>query len=262
MSKTLLAVGPWIECGKVITSALANRWSVLHTLLFEDISVAMEKARVDLILLAGCSSRRGWEGLARGAWEVCRDAPVVALGSDSSQDSLVSALVGTAPHEGEGAAAGGDSDPFASVMEGLRCSRVSPTLRLFEPGPGGASSGIRRALDFIERHYAEPITLADAAREASYSRCHFSKVFKEQSGASFVSYLARVRVRHASRLLVRTSLPVTTVALEVGFNDLSHFERVFRAAHQLSPTKFRAQSKNMATGSKNPPSFLPVAVTS
>jgi AraC-like DNA-binding protein len=57
-------------------------------------------------------------------------------------------------------------------------------------------------------------------------------------------------------------MPVTSVALEVGFNDLSHFERVFRAAHQRSPTKFRAEAKEMPHVEKYPPSLSPLAVTS
>lgn len=258
MTRTLLAVGPWRECGKVVVSAMTNRWSVLYTLLFEDIPTALGRMRVDLILLAGCSTRGGWEPFARGAWEISSDTPVVALGSNAGQDALVSALVGTSPWAvDEGAA------DEAEMHGRFRCSDVSPTLRLYEPrADTSCSEGVRRALDFIEERYAEPITLADAAREAAYSRCHFSKVFKQQLGTCFVSYLSRVRIRRAEELLARTEMPVTTVALEVGFNDLSHFERVFRTAHKLSPTKFRAESKKIPYGQKYPPSLAPLGVTS
>jgi AraC-like DNA-binding protein len=60
---------------------------------------------------------------------------------------------------------------------------------------------IRAALEFIDLNHAEPITLDDAARVATYSRCHFSKTFKEQVGMGFVAYLTSVRVAHAKRLL-------------------------------------------------------------
>ncbi len=275
MSRTLLAVGPWRECGKIVVSAMTNRWSVLYTLLFEDIPTALGRMRVDLILLSGCSTRRGWEGVAHGAWEICRDTPVVALGSNTGQDALVSALVGTAapwPVEGRAAGAGDAGETSAEAGEAalpaemhgrFRCSAVSPTLRLYEPQANAVySPGVSRALDLIEDRYAEPITLADAARAAAYSRCHFSKVFKEQLGTCFVSYLGRVRIRRAAELLARTEMPVTSVALEVGFNDLSHFERVFRAALKRSPSKYRAESKKMPHAEKYPPSLSPRAVTS
>jgi AraC-like DNA-binding protein len=257
MSRTLLAVGPWSECGKIVVSAMANRWSVLYTLLFEDIPTALGRMRVDLILLSGCSSRRGWERIARGAWEICSDTPVVALGANSGQDALVSALVGSALLDGDS----GTHLPV-EMKEGFSCSEVSPTLRLYEPKSAAAGPGISRALELIEERYAEPLTLSDAARAARYSRCHFSKIFREQLGVCFVSYLGRVRVRRAAELLARTEMPVTTVALEVGFNDLSHFERVFRTTYRRSPSKFRAESKKMPHGEQYPPSLSPPAVTS
>src|SRR5215216_4383086 len=106
MPRTLLAVGPWRECGKIVASAMANRWSVLYTLLFEDIPEALGRMRVDLILLSGCSSRLGWETAARGAWELCGDTTVVALGAVTGQDALVSALVGGAGLPAAGSAEG------------------------------------------------------------------------------------------------------------------------------------------------------------
>lgn len=257
MPKTLLAVGPWRECGKIVASAMANRWSVLYTLLFEDIPTALRMAPVDLILLSGCSTRLGWEGVARGAWEICRDTPVVALGAGTGQDALVSALVG-------GAAGGGVAGPRApeEVEKEFNCSAVSPTLKLYEPKSAAAGPGIGRALELIEERYSESITLDDAARAAGYSRCHFSKVFRERLGVCFVSYLGRVRLRRAAELLSRTEMPVTRVALEVGFNDLSHFERVFRAAYRHSPRKFRGESKKLPQAEKYPPSFPAPPVTS
>jgi len=290
-SRTLLAVGPWRECARVVASAIANQWSVLHTLLFEDVAAALERTRVDLILLAGCSTREGWEGAARGAWKVCRDTPVVALGSNSGQDTLVCALVGSARPVADGAATSdagrgaakdregaarravsrvGDRDgdegerprSFEDVPGLFRCSEVSPTLRLFEPMAAGVCAGVARALEFIEVSYAEPISLADAAGAARLSRCHFSKVFKEQLGVCFVSYLSGVRVRAAAELLERTEMSVTSIAFAVGFNDLSHFERVFRSIQHKSPSRLRAESKEMPGGEKYPPSLPALAVTS
>lgn len=266
MAGTLLAVGPWRECGKIISSAMGNRWCVLHTLFFEDIPTALARMKVDLILLSGCATQSGWEGVASDVWAVRGDVPVVALGSNAGQDSLVSALIGTYPASDgdarQGRSAEEEKVPRAGMTGDFHCSEVSPTLRLLEPRTSGVCTGIRRAVEFIELHYAEPLTLADAANAASYSRCHFSKVFKQQLGMCFVSYLSRLRIRRATQLLARTDMPVTEVALEVGFNDLSHFERVFRAAHRVSPSKFRTRTKNMPDAAKDMPSFLPRPVTS
>ncbi|HZI18163.1 MAG TPA: AraC family transcriptional regulator [Pyrinomonadaceae bacterium] len=272
MSKTLLAVGHWGECWKIISAAVANRWSVLHTLLSADIPAALGARPVSLILLAGCPGREGWEAAARDAWTLRRDTPVVALGDGPSQDSLVSALVGPEiPAESAGQVeARGDTGwsaagaPWRGRGGGreVRRSRLTSTLTLFEPRTAGASSGIRLAVEFIESHFAEPISLDDAARVASYSRCHFSKLFREQTGLGFVACLTRVRLRRAAELLARTELPVTEVALEAGFNDLSHFERVFRAEHRRSPTAFRRLAKNLPPAPKHPPSLSPATLPS
>lgn len=268
MLRTLLTVGSWRECGKIIASAMSNRWSVLHTLLFEDIPPALGKMKVDLILLSGCSSRSGWESAVWGAWAVCQDTPVVVLGSNFVQDTLISALIGgpvTVKNDATKScleAESAETSSLSGVADSYRRSELSPTLTLLEPYTRAISYGIERALDYIEAHYTEPISLSDAAASASYSRCHFSKLFREQLGICFVSYLAHVRVRHAKELLARTSMSVTDVSLEVGFNDLSHFERVFRAIQHQSPSKFRLISKKMPDGAKNLPSFFSHAVTS
>lgn len=262
MPRTLLAVGPWRECGKVVASAMANRWNVLYTLLFEDIPEALGRMRVDLILLSGCPPRLVWETAARGVWEICGETPVVALGAGPGQDALVSAFVGGAALDGVGGVDAGGARPPEGPGEGFLCSEVSPTLKLYEPRSKDAGPGVGRALALIEERYGETITLDDAARAAGYSRCHFSKLFRERVGVCFVIYLGRVRLRRAAELLARTEMPVTGVALEVGFNDLSHFERAFRKAFRRSPSKFRAESKEMPHAEKYPPSFSARPVTS
>lgn len=263
MNRILLAVGPWEECGKIIASAMANRWSILHTLLFEAIPEALERVEVDMILLAGRSSKTGWEDAVLAIWSVSYAMPIVALGSDESQDSLVSALVGTPVPVWVEATNGADSRETYSlegVAGSFHRSVLSPSLTLFEPDSNRMCGGVRHAVEFIENHYAQQITLSDVAAAAAYSRCHFSRLFKEQLGICFVSYLSRVRIRHAADLLTRSDMTVTEVALEVGFNDLSHFERVFRATQGVSPTKYRLKTKNMQRGYKNPPSLTPAPV--
>src|SRR5205085_230647 len=141
---------------------------------------------IDLILLTGCSSRGGWERAAHGAWDICRDTPVVALGSNASQDSVVSALVGASEPAFDCLPDSfGDAGRETISFGGFACSFkrlvLTPTLTLFEPRASTVGAGVGRALEYIEAHFAEPLTLTDVALVAAYSRCHFSKVFKEQT---------------------------------------------------------------------------------
>ena len=265
MTRTLLAVGGWQECGQLIASAITNGWRVVHTLLLEDIVTALEKTNVDLVLLSGCESIAGWEQTVRRIWVTGNHTPVLAIASVCSEDLLVRALIGTfrsaihatpeyPGHDGR------SWRPLNAPPRNLIRKALTPTITLLERNPNSIAAGVLRALDFIEGHYHEPLTLADAASAAFYSKCHFCKLFKEQIGMSFVSYLSHVRIDNAINLLTLSDKAITVIAYEVGFNDLSHFERVFRTIQNESPSQFRRRTKDSQSGYQYPPSRVATAM--
>jgi YesN/AraC family two-component response regulator len=120
-----------------------------------------------------------------------------------------------------------------------------------EPAPPAAGGGtenrarpvhpnIRRALAFMSEHFAEPISLANVAREAGLSRFHFCRLFHHEIGVPFHEHLHDLRVHRAKTLLADRYLRVSEVAYAVGFNDLSHFDRTFRKMVGRSPSEYRA----------------------
>jgi AraC-like DNA-binding protein len=100
---------------------------------------------------------------------------------------------------------------------------------------------LTRALDFIEAHYAEPLTLPAVAQAAGLSVSRLAHVFKAQVGMSFTAYLNMIRVKWAEYCLTNSQLRVSETAFQVGFGNLSHFNHVFRKATGLSPTQYRRQ---------------------
>jgi AraC-like DNA-binding protein len=104
---------------------------------------------------------------------------------------------------------------------------------------GRAGPQIRRAICFMLNHYQSSLTLKDLAREACLSPCYFCRLFKNQMGTSCTKYLSLLRVREAARLLIGSDLSVTEICYRVGFNDLTHFERVFKGHVQSTPSGFR-----------------------
>jgi AraC-like DNA-binding protein len=84
-----------------------------------------------------------------------------------------------------------------------------------------------------------PHTLAELARIAGLSPYHFLRTFKEVTGVTPHQWLLRTRLREAARRLAIGRDPVTTIALDVGFEDLSNFMRSFRAEFGLSPRRWR-----------------------
>jgi AraC family transcriptional regulator len=100
----------------------------------------------------------------------------------------------------------------------------------------------RRAVDaalWIDARSTKSIDLAQAAREAGLSPFHFLRLFSRVLGVTPHQYLVRARLRHAARLLAEEDLPITDVAYDVGFGDLSNFVRTFHRAAGLSPRAFR-----------------------
>lgn len=111
----------------------------------------------------------------------------------------------------------------------------------------------RRAVEaalWLEAHAAERVGLEDVAREAGASPFHFLRSFKRATGVTPYQYLLRLRLRRAARLLAEGAMPVTHVALEAGFQDLSNFVRTFRRAAGVSPARFSKLARGRAANVK------------
>jgi AraC-like DNA-binding protein len=75
------------------------------------------------------------------------------------------------------------------------------------------------------------------------STFYFCKMFKKATGLTFTDYLGRIRVEKAKNLLLNPHLRVSEIAYTVGFQSLTHFNRVFRKLTGESPTDFRVKLK-------------------
>lgn len=98
---------------------------------------------------------------------------------------------------------------------------------------------ITRAKEFIEQRKSDPISLTEVARALNVSTFYFCKLFKKATGLNFTEYLSRVRIEKAKNLLLNPNLRVSEIAYEVGFQSLTHFNRVFLRIVGRSPTAFR-----------------------
>jgi AraC-like DNA-binding protein/ligand-binding sensor protein len=98
---------------------------------------------------------------------------------------------------------------------------------------------VRRAKAYIAGHQADPVDLGEVARAMHVSPFYFCKVFKKATGLTFTEYLGRARVEKAKGLLGNPHLRVSEIAYTVGFQSLTHFNRVFHKVTGESPTGFR-----------------------
>ena len=91
------------------------------------------------------------------------------------------------------------------------------------------------------QHQSEDISLGQVAKAVSTSTFYFCKMFKKVTGINFTDYVSRVRVENAKNLLLNPNLRVSEIAYEVGFQSLTHFNRVFKKVIGRSPTEYRRQ---------------------
>jgi AraC-like DNA-binding protein len=96
-----------------------------------------------------------------------------------------------------------------------------------------------RARAYLHDHHAEPLTLAQLAREAGVSRFHFLRLYRQAFGATPRAYLTRVRLARAKELLAGDSASVTDVCLEVGFSSLGSFSTLFAERFGCPPSAWR-----------------------
>jgi AraC-like DNA-binding protein len=98
---------------------------------------------------------------------------------------------------------------------------------------------VRRARAYIACHHEDPVSLEEVAKAMHVSTFYFCKMFKKATGLTFTDYLGRIRIEKAKLLLLSPHLRVSEIAYMVGFQSLTHFNRVFRNLTGESPSHFR-----------------------
>ena len=99
---------------------------------------------------------------------------------------------------------------------------------------------VEEALKYLETQYgSESITIQTVADYLGIDRSYLHRLFKKAVGASPQEYLLDLRIRKACSLLKQTELPVTIIALSVGYEDTLYFSRLFKRKKGVSPSDYR-----------------------
>jgi AraC-like DNA-binding protein len=116
------------------------------------------------------------------------------------------------------------------VPEEADCiSRIGSTVRLDQ------------LCRYLDTHFDEPLRLDDLARRTGLQKNYLCRAFKAYTGQTLVNYILQQRLGQAMLLLRQTGCSVMEIALESGFNDLPHFNRIFRREVEMTPREYRRQ---------------------
>lgn len=98
---------------------------------------------------------------------------------------------------------------------------------------------MKLVIKYIENNYMNKITIEDMAKELHISESHFMKFFKNTMGTTFTEYLNDYRLTMAGRLLLSSGDSILNIAAEVGFDNLSYFNRQFKKHYYVTPREYR-----------------------
>ena len=112
---------------------------------------------------------------------------------------------------------------------------------ILENAANGTNTTEKEMITYIRQNYTREISLQEFGMQFHLSEKYLSRYFKQHFHLTLTQYLMHLRLTHACHLLESTSLPVTEVALQSGFPNVSHFIRCFHRTYQMSPLQYRKQ---------------------
>jgi len=122
------------------------------------------------------------------------------------------------------------------VIQSEACRLMVMLFRLrWEEQDERTENRVGAVLSRVQDTFFEPWSLSKAANEAGLSRRRFSQLAKEKTGQTFVEYITQLRIERAGDLLKQGDHTIVGAAFSSGFNDLSHFYRIFRKYHHQPP---------------------------
>lgn len=102
------------------------------------------------------------------------------------------------------------------------------------------SGVLKTALDYIQKHVSEPLTVGDIAAACGYSETYMMKLFKKMTGSTCVEYVNAYRLKECAERLLNSKNKILDIAYEFGFNNISYFNLQFKKVYGMTPKEYRA----------------------
>ena len=139
-------------------------------------------------------------------------------------------------------AASSRRDSFCQMAQELLTKAVR--MRQENLGAIRHSHVISRAEEYVAQHYCDQnLSLISVAKHVGMSPAHFSTIFSQIVGKTFISYLTSMRIDRAKELLAGTDMRLSMIAMEIGYNEPNYFSHVFRKLEGITPKEYRAAAQ-------------------
>ena len=130
--------------------------------------------------------------------------------------------------------------PYDAILRGYTLSIVGKLLSALPmtEKPVGTDA-LQAVLSYISEHYTEPIRRKDVAKAVGYNESYISHLFADSLNTTLTDYITTLRLNEAQHLLKETNLPVSRIAMSLGFASLRCFNRIFAREVAMTPTAYR-----------------------
>lgn len=108
---------------------------------------------------------------------------------------------------------------------------------------GEAQEYIRQTLHYLEKHFAEPITIPQIAENVNINPIYLNKLFKLSTGKTLSEYLNYYRTEKSKEMLLHTDMTVNDISKSLGYNDVRSYIRFFKKFYHVTPNHFRKTEK-------------------
>lgn len=121
----------------------------------------------------------------------------------------------------------------------MELQKMLSAISFSDASASDSSSFVNDAIQYMNDHLADQISLEDIATHSHMTKYHFDRMFQKRTGLSPWDYFTKLRIEHAAHLLLTTEKTVTEIASECGYQNANYFHKVFRKYVSVSPLSFR-----------------------
>jgi len=132
-------------------------------------------------------------------------------------------------------------DAIHTQKEGIS----EPLFLDFEENDSSFPEYIQGALNFINEHYADDISLYDVAQNTFMHPGYLSQLLKKHTNESYIDYLTKIRIEKAKELLASTDEKISVISSKVGYNYSQYFHKIFKSVTGITPLEYRRNNRKV-----------------